>query len=332
MHASPTVPAPHRRPHRCLLAVLLVTACAALLGCGGDDTLATVALFDVEADLTNPEQFFQRPFPSDLRLTAKGQPDLAGFPNPENNDVVAGLLTVAADRPGWPVIPTAYFRFSAPLRQLDSSDVVMPAAGAPYLLIDLDEPSSAYPTVALTLTKDNYVPENLIAVAAAPGFVLHPNRRYAFILTRAMLDSRGLPVAADSAFAHLRDGFAPQSPAEQALADALTPLWPALDSQGVARANTIAATVFTTGDVVADLAAMGDKVRAKHTVTIDDLKVDPDDGATHARFCELIGSVSFPQFQQGTPPFDEQGLFDIAADVLPRVHPAERDYIDITLQ
>ncbi|HHH10465.1 MAG TPA: hypothetical protein ENK23_00095, partial [Sorangium sp.] len=151
--------------------MLLVTACAALLGCGGDDTLATVALFDVEADLTNPEQFFQRPFPSDLRLTAKGQPDLAGFPNPENNDVVAGLLTVAADRPGWPVIPTAYFRFSAPLRQLDSSDVVMPAAGAPYLLIDLDEPSSAYPTVALTLTKDNYVPENLIAVAAAPGFV-----------------------------------------------------------------------------------------------------------------------------------------------------------------
>lgn len=75
--------------------------------------------------------------------------------------------------------------------------------------------------------------------------------------------------------------------------------------------------MFTTGDVVAELADLSDALLAKYSVTIDGLAIDPDGGADHPRFCELHGSVTYPQFQVGTPPFDEGGLFEIGADGLP---------------
>ena len=56
-----------------------------------------------------------------------------------------------------------------------------------------------------------------------------------------------------------------------------------------------AATVFTTGDEVARLRALSDAVLAAETVTIEDLALDPGDGADHERYCELVGTVSQPQ-------------------------------------
>ena len=41
-----------------------------------------------------------------------------------------------------------------------------------------------------------------------------------------------------------------------------------------------------------------------------DLAVDPFDGAEHDRLCELQGTVSLPQFQDGLPPFDTGGFID----------------------
>ncbi|HZO13992.1 MAG TPA: hypothetical protein VFB62_12060, partial [Polyangiaceae bacterium] len=67
----------------------------------------TSAVFDLNADLG--AAFYDLPYPSDLRLSASGGPDLTGMP------VSAGLaetmLGAAQDRPGFPMIPAAYFRF-----------------------------------------------------------------------------------------------------------------------------------------------------------------------------------------------------------------------------
>ena len=282
-----------------------------LAGCSDDEqpipaqTVPGVQLrFDTESD-----DFFALPFPSDLRLV-DGKPDLTGFPNPRDNFLVSGLLDIATDRPMWPTVPVAYFAFDDEIPSADINQVVPFATDAPVMLIDVDAASAIAATIHTVAPEDDYVPANVLAVAARPGIVLEPGRRYAFVVTDSFMDAE-LPQAARDAELH-------------------APLWPALEALGVDAARVIAATVFTTGDVVAELADLSERVSQAFSVSIDDLAVDADDGADHPRFCELIGSVTFPQFQRGTPPFDSDGVFEFDGD-LPVEQRSEVAPIVITL-
>ena len=329
MTLSPRAP---RRGSHFLLAGL---GLAALAACGDDDMPpgaepATHAVFSAGADLSDPAHFYDIPFPSDLRLDAQDSPDLSGLPNPDGNALVAGLASIAVDRRHWPVLAVGHFLFDGELSPRELSDVILPSAQAPVVLLDVDADSPelgrTFPTVADTPAEDDYVPAGLLAVAARPGFMLHPNRRYAFVVTSALKDIQGKAVAAPSEFAALRDGKA-----SGPLADHYAALWPALEIAGVARSSVVSAAIFTTGDAVAELAELGDAVRQAHTVSIESLAVDPDDGADHPRFCELKGTVTFPQFQRGQPPFDTEGLFEIGADGLPVVQRQEIAPVSINL-
>ncbi len=93
----------------------------------------------------------------------------------------------------------------------------------------------------------------------------------------------------------------------------------------------LVATVFATGDEVALLHTRTDQIRAAHDAVIADLHVDPTDGATHDGFCELIGTVTFPQFQTGTQPFDTGGVFVLADDGTPMQQGAMTVPMTITL-
>ena len=307
------------------VAALLILAA---FGCGGDGdqpappgSEGTASLFDLDGDWSADQRFYDFPFPSDLRLDADGHPVLDGFLNADDNFAVSGVLEIAPQRGGWATVPVGYFRFDAPLGELDVTQTIAPGPDAPLLLLDVDpdspERGRAIPVIATVPPADDFVPENLLAVAARQGFVLHADRTYAFVVTDALVDAEGDPVVAPAAFATLRDGGVPDGAQGQAAASLYAPLWPALDTAGVDASRVVAATVFTTGDAVAELAALGDAVRGAYDVTIDDLVVDPDDGADHDRFCELVGSVTFPQFQTGTPPYDADGVFVICDDGLP---------------
>src|SRR6187401_2996719 len=83
-----------------LLALLLVAA-----ACGSTAPADTIA-FELDAPLAD-DSFWDLPFPSDLRLTADGRPDLEGFPNPRRLGLLEALLVVARERAGYPVMPTA---------------------------------------------------------------------------------------------------------------------------------------------------------------------------------------------------------------------------------
>jgi hypothetical protein len=99
------------------------------------------------------------------------------------------------------------------------------------------------------------------------------------------------------------------------------PLWSTLDQLGVARSSVVAATVFTVGDVVAELADVSSRLMARHPTSVENLVLDE----TLPRVCELRGSLRLPQFQRGVPPYDTQGDFELGADGLPV---AQRD--DVT--
>ncbi len=288
-------------------------------GCGDGDP-GTRLYFDLDGDVDQPATFFDFPFPSDLRLTEAGTPDMTGFPNPKNIPIVEDLLKVAGDRPGFPAMPIGYFRFDAPLSPHSQDDVIPAAVGSPVLLIDVDPDSpdrgQLIPTVALTLIVDEYIDGYGLAVAPRPGFVLDGERTYAFVVMRDFGDAEGNRLGVAPGLADLAAGKVPGGAWGESAAALYAPMFETLDTLGVDRKEVAAATVFTTADVVADLAALTDAVLEEYSVTIDGLAVDSDDG-DHERFCELLGTVTYPQFQKGKPPFNHDGLFEFDQDGLP---------------
>lgn len=298
------------------------------------------AVFDLAADTSASEHFYDRPWPSDLRLLPDNSPDFRGFPSPPRASLVTNVLEGARDRKRFPVLAVGYFRFTAPLASR-SPDAVIPAdIASPVLLIDVDpaspERGRLLPTVAVALPSDNYLPDYTLAVAARPGFVMHPGRRYAYVVRSSLRDASGAELLPSDAITALRRG---EAPAGARGADALAlyrPLFETLQTLRVDPATVVAATVFTTATAVADLADLGRRVVDRYDVPIDGLRLAPGDSpSTHPRFCVLQGTMSFPQFQTGQPPFDTEGLFRLDSDGMPTpvtyTTPANYGRVPITL-
>jgi hypothetical protein len=330
-----------RRTHASLFAATLLVACGgnsastttssssaggtgATGGTGGNPgPSGAMVSFDLGADLDSQAHFYDFPYPSDLRLTKTGTPDLTGLPFPSFLTQMPSLVASAMEHPGFPVVPVAYFDFSAPLASLDSTQVIVADVTSPILLVDVDPASSQRgtltPVVATTPPMDGWVTGNLLAVAARPGFVLYPDRKYAFVVMKALDDASGLPLTPPPALEELRLGKAPEGTNGAAALTLYQPLWDTLGKLGVDTANVAAATVFTTGDVVASNAQIAAALAAKYPVTIDDLVPYADPPAMQDRFCPLTGTITLPQFQQGTPPFNTEGLFQLGSDGLPEM-------------
>lgn len=299
------------------LAPIVVMACSSSGASPARE--GTTPDFDLGADLTSPDSFYAMPYPSDLRLTADGTPDLRGFPNNLQTQIVEGLRKTAMQRLGFPQMPVGYFHFDAELAPQDPT-VVLPAdASQPVLLVDVDPASpdrgTLFPVVAGTPASDRYLLDGTLEVAARVGVVLHESRTYAFVVMRSLRDATGANVSAPDAFRALESASAPTAAPELAAWKLYQPLWSTLGQLGVDLANVAVATVFTTGDVVRDTAALSSKVIAQYHTSITDLRVPT--GGDQGRYCEVVGKISYPQFQEGTPPFDTEGLFQMGADGLP---------------
>ncbi|MEO7113494.1 MAG: hypothetical protein ABI183_23850 [Polyangiaceae bacterium] len=293
------------------------------------------ASFDIEADFTSPDHFYDFPYPSDLRLSPTRGPIASGFPNPASNELVTGMLKIVGDRSGFPVIPVAYFQFSAPLPQKNPDDVIAADPTSPILLVDVDPSSSErgklFPTVAVSMPTDNYTAENVLGVAPRPGIVLIPKRAYAFVVRRELNDQSGALLGVAPTLGNLASGGTPSSAHGAAAKTSFAPLWDTLRQIKIDPADVAAATVFTTGDVVADLSDLSEKLAQKYPTTIQNLTINPNGGAANDRMCEVVGTMSLPQFQAGTPPFDTDGLFVSGSDGLPVVQRMETVPLAITL-
>jgi hypothetical protein len=317
---------------RTLGAVATLSALVAIQGCSSSDNAtadsAATSAFDPEARFEDEHAFFDFPYPSDLRLSADGSPDVASFPDPGGVPILVGLKRGASQRKGFPVVPVGYFKLTAKPAPLDPETVLNGGVRAPLFLIDVDPTSpnrgDVFPVVGQTPNPDAYVPENLVAIAARPGIVLSPKRKYAFVVTRSLAleeennkngNRRELdPPAALSAMAR---GETPAGAKGAALRDSYAPLWETLDKVSVARTDVVAATVFTTGDVVADTSAIGTKVLATTQSDMTGFTFEAATSTDATPFCHVRASITLPQFQKGEAPFNTEGLFDFGADGTP---------------
>lgn len=245
----------------------------------------TRGVFDPSAAL-DEASFFDQPWPADWRTLPDGRLDVSGYPIPGSSPLLEGLQANAAEQRGAIAQPVIWFRFDGPVE----------APAEPWI-VDLSS-GERVPSRARLLSPDGYVPETLIAIAPRPGVILRPATRYAaFMLRGADLD----PAATLSAALAGEGDFA----------DAYAPLVARLPDLGLTPDAIAAATVFTTGDPVADLHALSEAVRTAHDATFEPWVVDPDDGADHPRFCELHGRMTVPNFLTGEPPYNTAGIFEI---------------------
>lgn len=269
----------------------------------------TVAVFDVSARLDRQNEFYNLPYPFDGRIKA-GTIDLSGFPISPLSPVASTLRTKADEHSGFPVNTAGYFRFSADLMPQDPDPIIAGQRRSPIWLLDIDPDSpdrgTLLPTVASTLDADAYVPDHVLAVAPAPGIILRPDTTYAYVVKRSLPDAKDRPLGVPSDFKQLRNGEIPEGTLGKKTYKLFKPFWKTLDSLNVSRRAIAAATVFTTGDVVADLSALSDQILDRYDLTLDNLTVD-ESTAQNSRFYRLNGTIDLPQFQTGTPPFDFLG-------------------------
>ena len=276
-------------------------ALVALAACGSSAPAKSV-YFDLDGSVATADTFWNLPFPSDLRLDASGAPDVTGFPNPRNVPILKDLLALVPARRGFPVMSTAYVRFTAAVPDHAATDVITDGS---VLLLDIDpnspEKGTSFPVVAQTLAPDPYVPSGLVALAPRPGIVLRPSTMYAYVVRSAFAPDFAPPAG----FADLAAGKTPKGTRGAAAATLYAPLWPALDAAGVPKTDVLVATVFTTGDEVARTRARSEAIRTAYHPQITNLQLVGD--TTYDGFCRLSGQITMPQFQTGTQPFDATG-------------------------
>ena len=273
---------------------------------------ATKNVFVVDADFSSAESFYDFPFPSDLRLTADGHPDADALPyDADEARLFHTVFDAYRRRPKFSVQPAAYFLFDGALPTLDADAPIAAESDAPVLLVDVDPNSpdrgKLYVTAAHVHADNHFTPPNLLAVGTYPGVVLPPDRTYALVVLRSLGDADGEPLGVPGALVALAAGETPEGDRGSDVASLYTPLWETLDTIGVAATEVAAATLFTTGDVVQENLEQSNGLIEKYDLTVTDLALDPDDGATQPRFCEVHGTVMMPQFQLGQRPYNNAG-------------------------
>jgi hypothetical protein len=317
-----------RRIRPLLACAFVVAACSS--SSSAPSSPAATTKFDAAARFDAPGAFFDFPYPSDLRLTAQGTPDVAGFPDP-GVPVLPGLKAAASERQGFPVVPVGYFRFTAKLAPRDPEVTIADGANAPILLVDVDpaspERGKTFPVVAGTPNPDPYVPEFLLAIAARPGIVLAPHRKYAFVVTRKV----GLEAGGDASPPDALAALAKDGPGADPIHALYAPLWETLDTIAVPRTDVVGATVFTTGDVVADTAALGDRVLAKYKPALEGFTYAPDTTGTLGTMCHVRATITLPQFQKGQPLYSTEGLFEMGPDGVPVEQRQEKIPVSIAI-
>lgn len=310
------------------------------VSCSEPDDNNVEALFEVPgAKSVDPDgDFFQLPYPNDIRLTAGGRPDLEGFPTPGPGivgvDIVEKYVTALEEKAqGWSNNPTVIFRFSGAV----SWDSLAPAdKPKPFSVVKLtDLPADAstrsgsYSTAySAGGSPTNYVCDDWVALRL-PRDTLEPEQTYAVWVTTDARSESGEMIARSSHFEAMLADTPPSG--DEALAQAYEAYEPLRNyiafyegSEYEVDPDTLLnAVVFTTGDANAEMRALALAVEAADAPTASDWvkcgngKESPcaQAEAAEGRACgegtddydEYQALVSLPIFQEGEAPYLKSG-------------------------
>ncbi|MBX3191298.1 MAG: hypothetical protein KF819_30150 [Labilithrix sp.] len=293
--------------------IVSIAACGSDTEPGPEPTPAgggTRSLFAIPAslDAIGPADFFDHPFPSDLRRDADGAAVFRGFPNPvalplldqyiqNTKGLVKGFSPAAA----------TYLRFTGPIdpATLPADPPASLASDASVQIVDVDPASPERGKRHLAQThwqRDEgvYWPASTLAVIPMLGRPLRPATRYAVVVTSRVKAEGGGTIAASDEVAEILD-LRPVTDKTRAVHDLFAPAVKELATAGVAAADIVHLTVFTTADPTAETyAAMDDVAAAVPAPTASAWQREASD----ADYTIYEGSYGpSPNYQAGTPPF-----------------------------
>lgn len=261
-----------------------------------------MAMFDLDGD------FFDAPFPSDLRTDAEGRPDLTGMPG-RRGLVDDAATVVESERPGFSTITGVYFRFSTPVNlSINPDPAARIEANSPVWLVDVDEDSPlrgtrlpAYVTYYEEATR--VWPGNALVVRPVPGLQLAPGRTYAVAL-RTSLDSSIEPSPAFEAL---------KTDASGEVGAHYDQVFRALEDAGLPRDEVLNATMFTTIDSLGELERAREFIMSQPLPELRDWQLVRISGtelraeATFDTYELLEGEAPYEMFGSGNMAFDSDG-------------------------
>jgi len=267
-------------------------------------------------------EFFDAPFPNDLRRTPSGGLDMSGFPGRDDQPLIEQYTTIMEQSlDGAGTTAPITFRFKDPL---DTSELPKPLGtlypSSAVFLLDVDPDSPDFGTRIpvewdFQEEKTTFQPENLLTLAPLPGIPLRPGTTYAAGVTTKI-------AGAHEAFpAVFEEGHA-----DHAL---YADLQAALFEDGTPVEDVAIATVFTTQDPVEETAVIARHIQAD--LGIQDLGQELvliDAGNYFARF---EGELSLPVWQHGERPYASEGGAFIVNDGVPEIYAWERVRFTLTV-
>ncbi len=218
--------------------------------------------------------FGRIPFPDDLYLSDEGRIALGAFPSealapfPEYQESMRGSL---AQLDGFSPTAPVFFGFDGsldPTTLPTQSDSTSETASVFLLDVDPGSPTAFQRTPVIAVFDPA---EQRLALRPADGHPLVASRRYAAVVTNALMDADGNPVRPAEGFAAIRDASARPEGTEGEAYDLYEPVLASLASNGVPRHVVSALAVFRVQSIVDDMAQARTQIweRDAPTVVID---------------------------------------------------------------
>jgi hypothetical protein len=264
------------------------------------------------------DNYYNLPFPNDIR-TQTGRLDLSGFAQPgpllpELGDPVGDLLALAEGASGFATSSSVFFQ----LTHTPDWDTATP--GITMGIVDLTPGPTfgeAHPvSMSGSASRRQYICANWAAVTPIAGRPLRPGHTYGAYLTNGVQrDGDRVPLQRDDDLGELLASTPPSDASLRSGWEIYAPFrdWSAVD--GIASDSVAAATVFTVHDPLQPLLDLIDAVHDAPVATLEDLHTCDgtpgpwDDGAGRGcgpisdRYVEIQGTLSLPQFREGSPPY-----------------------------
>ncbi|MEE2904474.1 MAG: hypothetical protein VYC39_19240 [Myxococcota bacterium] len=273
-----------------------------------------------------PEEFYQLPFPSDIRLSM-GKPNMAGHYAPDADALgfdIGSLYfdAIQEDLDGYGVSQPVFFRYTDPIDRGTASST---AAEPTVIMVNIDADSPNYkkriPTrISYSTQKGQFICANALGVAPVDGFALDPGTLYAVILTKGITSKWGSTPILDLDFISMLEDSEPE---DSVLADAhavFEPLRQFLKEDQLDQEQVAVATVYRTGNpgklapkireavrradspqiVEWTVCGSGDTISCNAT---NDPFVNPRDCSGSTKFVEIHAKIRHPILQKGSRPY-----------------------------
>jgi hypothetical protein len=265
-------------------------------------------VFELQQDVG----FFDRPFPLEMRRQSDGSPELGGYPQ-SGKDLIQNYIDLTHRvTNGFSPTGPVWMRFNGPLdaEALPTEPAATREPDSPVMLVDIDPDSPQrgrrFPArVKFQADGDSYRPDHLLQVLPEPGFPLREQTLYA-VVVRTSIGSGDpeRPLEPNPALQTILQGETPQGAVAEEVTEDYAPLRSWLQEQEIAPGEVAAATVYRTGDVTSQLFNAAEFAASQPAP-------EPVDGIERILekdgYCGYAGEWEAPQYQTGTPPFEEEG-------------------------